>query len=529
MVKELIRPLMAELKSEAIRGEIEKFSQTQNKIFLKKILIPHRFSLVLQGPVPNKFCFAILTAFLLILSPNNSLSSQTKENNSPKTLQLSEVIKSADKHYPKILSHYDKIKAAESNLLASKGFFDIRLKQNYMNRTKGYYDGKVYDAEIEKNLGVLGSKVYGGYRKSYGKFADYEGGSITNSSGEFRAGAKFSLLKDRDIDQSRLSLILGNLSVEEAQIELENIRMEIVRDAIKAYWSWVASGEILEIYQNLYQLSLNRQKQLEVKSHRGDIAKIIVIENRKNLLKRKASLAKIKQEFEANSVYLSLFWRDENGEPIKPEIKNLPKIKLELSATPSEEEIQSAQQQALEKRPEIRILKIKSDEESGKLKYAKNLMQPELDVDIGASKDEGKGPRSRSEANNYANLNFSIPLQRREAKGKTAESESKISALKYEKKLLEDQIKVEIDQLIIKILTIHETYFLLDEEAKLSAILQEAEEEKFRQGASNFFLVNLREQDYAASRASLIEVFKEFQNSKADYHLAIFDQNKLKN
>lgn len=461
------------------------------------------------------FVVAANLSFLPILS--------FAKDSSNDALSLEQVVTSAVKNYPKIFSHYDKIRAAESNLLASKGFFDIRLKQNYSDRTRGYYDGKTYDTEIEKNLGALGGKVYSGYRKSYGKFADYDGGSRTNSGGEFRAGAKFSLLKDRDIDQNRLSVILANLGVEEAKIELENIKMEITRDATKAYWSWVAAGKIFQIYEDLYQLALNRQKQLEVKAQKGDVAQIVVVENKKNLLKRKASLAKIRQEFEANSVYLSLFWRNNDANPIRPQIQNLPDLDSKLSNIPSDKEIKNAKQEAVLRRPEIRLINIKSNQQSKELKYAENLMQPQLDLEVGASKDEGAGSIARAQSNNYANLNFSFPLQQREGKGKVAAAQSKISAIKYEKSLLEDQVSVEIDQIVIKILTIAETFSLLAEEAKLAEVLQDSELEKFKHGASNFFLVNLREQDLAASKAAVIEVFKEFNNAKADYKLAIFD------
>lgn len=457
-----------------------------------------------------------------------AFAAEEKAAKNSEHLTLEEVVKSALKNYPKIFSHYDKIRAAESNLLAAKGFFDIRLKQNYSDRTRGYYDGKSYDTELEKQLGTMGAKVYGGYRKSYGKFPDYEGGSLTNSRGEFRAGAKFSLLKDRDIDQNRLSLILGNLSVEEAKVELENIKMEIARDATKAYWVWVAAGKILHIYEDLYQLSVNRQKQLEIKSQKGDIANIIAVENRKNLLKRKASLAKVRQEFEASALYLSLFWRDDNGNSLKPQIWQLPELNTELSAIPKEKDVRNAQEEALKRRPEIKILMIKSDEQLGQKKYAQNLLAPQLDVEVGASKDEGAGPISRAQSNNFAGLNFSFPLQQREGKGKLAEADSKLSALKYEKALLEDQIRVEIDQIMVKLLTIFETHGLLSEEAKLAEVLQNAEVEKFKHGVSNFFLVNLREQDSAASKAAVIEVFKEFQNSMADYHLAIFDNSQVR-
>lgn len=462
-----------------------------------------------------------ITLFTLIFL--NFFTTDSFANDSTKNeLKLEEVVQSAVKNYPKIFANYDKIKAAEANLLASKGFFDIRLKQDYSDRTRGYYDSKTYDGEIEKNLGVLGSRVYGGYRKSYGNFPIYEGKNVTNSRGEVRIGAKFSLLKDRDIDENRLAVILRNLGVEEAKIELENIKMEIARDATKAYWSWFSSGKILQIYEDLYQLSYQRQKQLEVKSQKGDMARIIVVENEKNLLKRKAALAKVRQEFEANSLYLSLFWRDDSGNPKKANIQQIPHIDLKLSTFPSEEEVESAKKEALTRRPEIKLINLESNQQSQELKYAKNLLQPQLDLEVGASKDEGSGPQSKAQSENFTNLKFSLPLQQREAKGKIAASEAKISAIKYEKALLEDQIKVEIDQIIIKTLTISETFSLVAQEAKLAETLQKAELEKFQHGASNFFLVNMREQDLAASKAAVIEIFKEFHNSIADYNLAIF-------
>ncbi len=454
---------------------------------------------------------------LFLFAPNSFANSQKTAE-----LTLKEVVESAVKNYPQIFANQDKIRAAEANILAAKGVFDIRLKQDYTDRSRGFYDGKTYDTEIEKNLGTFGSKVYGGYRKSYGSFPSYEGGSITNNRGEFRVGTKFSLLKNRDIDQNRLSVILGNLGVEEAKIELENIKMQIARDSTKAYWHWFAAGKILQIYEELYELANNRQKQLEVKSQKGDVAQIIVAENLKNLLKRKAALAKIRQEFEVSTLYLSLFWRDENGNPKKADLEKLPHIDLKLSSIPQDYEITKAKEEALLRRPEIRLINLESEKQKNELKYAKNLLQPELDVEFGVSKDHGTGLPSKAQSENFANLKFSLPLQQREAKGKISSAQSKISAINYEKTLLEDKIKVEIEQILIKASTISETYSLIEQEAKLAETLQKAELEKFKHGASNFFLVNIREQDMAATKAELIDIFKDFHNALADYNLAIF-------
>ena len=438
-----------------------------------------------------------------------------------KKLLHHEVTSSANKNYPQILSYYEKVSAAEGTALGSLGFFDIRLKQNYTDKSRGFYDGKTIDTLLEKELGFMGAKVYGGYRKSFGSFADYEGGSITNEGGEYRAGARFSLLKDSSIDQNRLGLILANLGVLESQIQLETIKKEIERDATKAYWKWISAAKVFHIYEDLYQLSLKRQSQLEEKLKKGDVAQIIVAENKKNILRRKSALAKARQDFENSAIYLSLFWRGENGTPIVPKPNQVPEIHFSLHEIENSQNVRDLET-ALSNRPELRILKIQKEQNSSRLKYAKNLFKPQLDVDFGSSKDLGNGSISRSQANNYVGLDFSIPLQQREARGKSTEYESKLKSLKYEEQLLEEKIKAELEQIKIQISNIIEMHHNLSQEVELADLLENSEREKFKHGASNFFLVNLREQDTAASKSAVIEMYEKYQSALADYKMAVF-------
>jgi hypothetical protein len=304
------------------------------------------------------------------------------EASNEKKLSHHEVTSSANRNYPQILSYYEKVSAAEGTALGSLGFFDIKLKQNYTDKSRGFYDGKTIDTLLEKELGFMGTKVYGGYRKSFGNFADYEGSSITNEGGEYRVGAKFSLLRDSSIDQNRLGLILANLGVLESQIQLETIKKEIERDATKAYWKWISAAKVFHIYEDLYQLSLKRQSQLEEKLKKGDVAQIIVAENKKNILRRKSALAKARQDFENSAIYLSLFWRGENGAPIVPKPNQVPEIHFSLHKIENSQNVRDIET-ALSSRPELRILKIQKEQNSSQLKYAQNLFKPQLDVDLG--------------------------------------------------------------------------------------------------------------------------------------------------
>ena len=443
------------------------------------------------------------------------------EASNEKKLLHHEVTSSANRNYPQILSYYEKVSAAEGTALVSLGFFDIKLKQNYTDKSRGFYDGKTIDTLLEKELGFLGAKVYGGYRKSFGNFADYEGSSITNDGGEYRVGAKFSLLRNSSIDQNRLGLILANLGVLESQIQLETIKKEIERDATKAYWKWISAAKVFHIYEDLYQLSLKRQNQLEEKLKKGDVAQIIVAENKKNILRRKSALAKARQDFENSAIYLSLFWRGENGTPIVPKQNQVPEIHFPLNEIENSQAVRDLET-ALSNRAELRILKIQKERNSSQLKYAKNLFKPQLDVDLSTSKDLGNFTESRAQTNNYVGLDFSIPLQQRESRGKSAEYESKLKSLKYEQQLLEEKIKAELEQIKIQINSIIQMHHNLCEEVKLADLLENSEREKFKHGASNFFLVNLREQDTASSKAAAIEIYEKYQSALADYKMAVF-------
>ena len=116
------------------------------------------------------------------------------------------VVDSALKHYPKILAYYEKVAESEGDILQNQGLFDIRLKQQYQATTKGFYDGKTFDVFLEKQNAFLGSKVYAGYRKSYGDFPAYDGKYLTNNNGEYRFGASVSLLQNNMFDKNRLAI-----------------------------------------------------------------------------------------------------------------------------------------------------------------------------------------------------------------------------------------------------------------------------------------------------------------------------------
>ncbi len=438
-------------------------------------------------------------------------------------LELKEVLESTQKNYPKILALYQEIEAAKGSILEAEGFFDVKLRQNFLDKSRGYYDGKEINTEISKKNQFLGSEIYGGYRKSFGDFENHESGLYTNHDGEFRVGAKFSLLQNSMIDENRLRLMLSRLNLEESKLALKNIKNEIRRDAAKAYYNWIVYGEIYKINKELYELALARNKQFEVRVAKGDLAAIVLIENERNALSRKTAMIKALQDFENSALYLSLFYRDDKGEPIIvktemcPYLKNTTHLK-KIDVSHFEKDLIHA----LQNRADIALIKISKQKEQNNLKQAQNLYKPKLDVDFSASNDISNENKARGQSKNEVNVKFEIPLQQRTAKGKTTQARAKIDKIIYEEKLLQESAKMRLSQIKNSLNSITEINDNLQQEIALSLKLENAEKIRFEKGGGDFFLINLREQSTALAKISAALAFGEYFKTHAEYEAEAF-------
>lgn len=436
---------------------------------------------------------------------------------------LDMVVDSAVKNYPKVLALYQEVSVAKGSILASKGFFDVKLRQSVLDKSRGYYDGKQSDTEIVKRNQFLGSEVYGGYRKSFGSFENHETGMRTNRDGEFRAGARFSLLQNSMFDESRLTLAISRLDLEESRQAVLNIKNEIRRDATKAYYDWLIFGKIYEIYKELYQLALDRNKKLAIRVKRGDLARMVLIENERNALSRKTLMIQALQDFENIALQLSLFYRGQNGGPIIVTSNQMPKIKIDVELGGIEmQSFESDKIHAMQNRADIKIIQITRRKEQNNLKQARNLYRPKLDVDFSVSNDISNENQIGGQSKNEIKLQFEIPLQRRKAKGEIVKSRSKIDKIRHEERLLQESISVTLDQIRNNIGNIAKIHTNLTEEVELSKKLEKAEVRRFSRGGGDFFLVNLREQYTATAEIENSLIFAKYHKMLADYKAEAF-------
>lgn len=442
------------------------------------------------------------------------------------TLMLDDVLASSLRHYPEILESRAGVDAQKGAVTAAEGIFDLELKNDSYARPTGFYDGRITDTRLEKRLEGTNTRVYGGYRVSDGTFPIYEDEFFTNEGGEVALGVLFSLLRDRAIDQDRFTLMNSKLQLDAAKLELLLTKIAVQYQAMQAYADWLAAGQIVQVRRDLLSIAEDRQSALGQRAERGDVADIFVTENRQYLLARQAQLNEAEREFINAANRLSLFWRDEAGVPQVPAAASMP-ADFPVLAAPADSETQNAVLQAIEARPEFSVLDASIAQEKNRLRLGENRLSPRVDVGLEAARDYGDGSPTRDETEGIVKLQVAIPLQRRAGEGIVSQAKAKLRELEYRRRLLDDRIRAEIASIRADIMAAQQNMTLADREAEVASTMQRAEQERFTSGASDFFVVNLREDNLANARIkqamSRLKLFKAL----ASYYAATVDLENL--
>jgi len=422
------------------------------------------------------------------------------------TLTLDDVLLSSAERYPEIIEAMAKRQAAQGRAFASRGAFDIVFDAYTESIRSGFYDGVDSGARLSQELGTLGARVYGGYRVSRGDFPIYRDEAFTNRAGEAKVGVVFSLLRDREIDRRRLAVRNADLEARLADFDLALARIGVQQQAADAYFRWIAAGRQLRVYEDLLVLAENRQSALEREIRAGARARIFLTENAQNIARRRVLTLEARQRALAEANNLSLYYRDANGAPIVPSLDALPndrqsgaeRFPASASADPSIA--------VFAERPDLLGLETKLEQARNRLELARNDLLPRLDLSYELSNDfgaEGLGGVSRDGVENIVGLRLSMPLQRREARGARDAAKADLAALEQRRRLQTDRAEVELRNIVLDRDMAEQRAVLVEQEVAQSEQMEAAERRRFESGASDFFLVNLREEAAASARVRL--------------------------
>lgn len=473
--------------------------------------------------------FAVL---LLILPALGALAEESEAPRSGReTLALETVLATSARYVPTVLQSLAERQGAEGRVTAAEGAFDLVFDSGSFDRTSGYYNGRRIGAEAAQPIGPFGASVFGGYDVSRGDFPTYEDEYYTNEGGRLKAGVLFSLLRDRTIDDRRFGVADARLALEAAELDLLLTRIGVQQRAVGAYWRWVATGHQLQVYEDLLEIALKREAGLERQVDSGAVAAIALTENRQNITRRRALTVAAGASFRQAANQLAFYYRDADGQPLTPERDQLPQATpidgvdaQRLSITPAELTA------VLERRPELRLLRTSMERAERRIALQKNATQPRLDLRFEVKEPLGgigDGGDSRDTTETIVGMTLSFPLQQRQARGALAESRAEMEALRQQRRSLADRLEREMIDVLLELEAAREVAALAALEVEQARVLMDAERRRFASGASDFFLVNVREQTAADARIRFLQAELKRHLAQAEYDAATLDLRRL--
>jgi outer membrane protein TolC len=440
------------------------------------------------------------------------------------------VLASSAEFYPSILESIAQRRDAEGKLLETEGAFDLIFSADGISRLSGYYDGTAVKGGVKRNLPALGSSMYADYRLSNGVFPIYEDQNYTNQAGEIKLGVLFSLLRDRDIDDRRFQRIDARLGVREAALDMLLTQIGVQQRASIAYWRWVTAGRALEVYENLFAIARDRQSGLEEQVRRGAQAEIALIENQQNITRRESFVTSARRDFRLAANELSLYYRGADGMPSVPAPERLPPAApigaVEELALRNPADVTTA----LTRRPELELLKTAFERAQNRIALASNAIKPRVDLNLEVARDLGsiaEGGPSRDGTDTIVGVSFSVPLQRRQARGRVYQGQAQIEAIGQQRRLQEDRIAIEIENIVLELNVAEELLLLEGDQVEQTERVRAAEQRRFDSGASDFFVVNLREETAANARIQYFSADLARHIARANYDAATVDLERL--
>ncbi len=439
-------------------------------------------------------------------------------------LSLREVLTSSIQHFPEIQKAKAKREASEASVQEALGAFDASLNNETQGRVAGFYDGKYSSTKITKPLQDYNARISAGYRVSDGSFPVYDNYSYTNSGGEFNLELFLSLLRDRDIDDERLSLWNNRLSLAKAEQEQLLAKISTQYAAMRAYYEWVAAGEMLRIQENLLTIAQERQKGLKIRANHGDIAAITETENMQYVYRRQGLLNDAKRLYANAAANLSLYLRDTQGEMIIPDtsrISHFPQqnnLSIELQDTP---------EKTFSARPEFSVIEADIEREKNNLKAGENKLLPRLDVVARSAQDMGTGSITRRNTEQIVGVNISIPLQNNTAKGRISKAEANLRTLEADRVLLRNKITQQLQYIENNYQAAKQAIEFSTKEVEVAKKMQQAERQLFDKGGSDYFLLNIREEQLANAENKNISAKLQFYQVMTDYYAATVKLDKL--
>ncbi|WP_161602553.1 TolC family protein [Tautonia marina] len=442
-------------------------------------------------------------------------------------LMLQEVRVSSERLYPPFLAVLENRNKADGSVQSSMGAFDLAINADSRNYPLGYYDRAVHSVFLTQPIMNSGGKAFTGYRLAYGDYPTYYNYLNTLGGGAFVSGFEQPLLQNLRLDSRRARLFQAEIERRRVEPSILRERITLLRDAAKAYWTWVAAGQVYAINQNLLKISQTQMATLmeQARPEIGRVSQIDVIAFQNVLIRRQQQLVDARRNFEQASITLSFYLRDERGLPSIPAAENIP-LAFPDAQPPDASQVEQDVAVALNLRPEVFDLLLQYDRARIDRDLARNLMLPSLNFYVFT--EQNVGDRQVSLRGDFrpfileASMFFEVPLQRRMARGRVRSAEAEMRQISARTQFARDTIQNDVLREAANLRAAYESLQYLRNVEIVTRQLAEAERTRLEIMATSplLFFVILQQQVLDAQVNRVLAEGRYF-SALADYRAAV--------
>lgn len=410
--------------------------------------------------------------------------------------------------------------AAKEELRIAKGFLDPKLQSDYNGKV---LSGQEYFSMWDHSLSVpvwWGTDLKIGYENNAGQNVNPE--DATPSKGLWYVGISVPLGQGLWIDERRNTIRQAQLLPAMAEAEKVKTINKLLFDAAKEYWDWYYFFHRQELLGDAYRLSAERFEAVKLRFLQGDVPAIDTLEALIAMQEREVLYSQGKQDFENSRLRLSLYLWNSEGQPVELPASVVPGETIFIQQL-SSDSLQSLVNAARQFHPDLLKLDLKNEQLSIEEKYQRDQLKPKANLRYNVLT---KNPADLSDAgsqeyytNNYKlGFSFSFPLFLRKERGKVRLTEIKQQQTTLERDQRERSIVNEMASCHLNWLAYSEQIVVLEQQVRNAKLLRDAEEERFRNGESSFFLVNTRELSLITAKIRLLEAQSKFQKNRAQLY-----------
>lgn len=400
-----------------------------------------------------------------------------------------EVAKSVLANFPLILEAELKAKSANGELTSAEGAFDHKLIFKSRNRIEDKYDNQYFETTLERQTAFWGTNLVAGHRQGVGNFAEYDGKYRTSAAGEIFAGLSFPIFRNLKTDEFRTNLMAARIEKQQFDLESHFKKMIYLHKALTLYYKWILESQKVKINKSILELAKKRHDMIERKFRAGDIEKIKVTDNQRAIDKRSGEI--LKNEIDLNKVRaeLGIYLRDEQGSPISIPSEPRPDYILQKD----ERSLLTAD---ISQNPQMKILDLEREKLKIESLFFDQSKLPGLNLELLAAKELSPNEPYDPERLQLA-VKFDFPLENRKAEGKSVSYNYKVMAIDKNKQFLESELTQQLNFFIKASSDSKLRWEITSKEFEETRKIADAEKSRWLQGASDLFVVNLREQDVA--------------------------------